>query len=149
MNPIIEQLRAAAHGNKTFGQHLDNTAAFLVRMGQPTTIVEAGRYHAIYGTQGYRIGAKVSRQEVQAEIGVLSEMLAYLFCTVDRSKLFTDGVQMARLTKEVLNIPINTLNALRVIEVANLRDQNLFDSNKIVCDYAVAQKWVRIVPRSA
>jgi hypothetical protein len=79
------------HFGRPLTAHLIETGRWLERWGSPPTLVAAGAFHSIYGTEEFREKA-VSverRSEIREIIGEEAEELVYLFCMVDRRALFS------------------------------------------------------------
>ena len=78
------------HSQRTFLEHLVDTAALLARWGATPRACKAGLFHSIYGTEYFK-GAVISfdeRPRVQALLGEEAERLAYIFCAFDRASIY-------------------------------------------------------------
>ena len=75
----------------------------------------AALFHSIYGTEFQMYKVNVTREEIQSLIGIESEHIANLFCTLD------DRVNTI-LYGRGLNEPDKT--TLRWLEYCNIRDQD-------------------------
>lgn len=121
---IPQALLDAPHEGKTFGEHLEGTATELKKLGAPDYVVMAGRLHAIYGTASFQTPRqfRLDRQVIAKTIGVFAEHLAHTFCIVDRRFLFTQEMQLHRLSGKPIALSGAALSAIRMIEIANSMD---------------------------
>jgi len=108
----------------TLGEHLVNTYDDLKRMGVEEEVALAGGLHSIYGTNAFR------SQTVRAEhrpvirqlFGERAEHLAWTFSHINRPQGLESGDIRDWRTSEPVELSADDLRDLRLIEVANLRD---------------------------
>ncbi|MFL9996737.1 hypothetical protein PQR34_35395 [Paraburkholderia sediminicola] len=79
------------HFGRPLTAHLIETGRWLARWGSQPTLVAAGAFHSIYGTEEFREKAVPveRRSEIRKIIGEEAEDLVYLFCMADRRALFS------------------------------------------------------------
>jgi hypothetical protein len=82
------------HFGRPLTAHLIETGRWLERWGSNPSLIAAGAFHSIYGTEEFREKAISTerRPEIQDIIGEEAEVLAYLFCIADRRALFSGQV---------------------------------------------------------
>lgn len=117
------------HSGETLGDHLMNTYRILRSLGAPETVCLAGGLHSIYGTNAFQWQTITDRDEVRLEFGRSTERLAYIFCRIQRPKaleeiLATGGILQDRETGEPFRVSAADVWALRLIEAANLLEQD-------------------------
>ncbi|KQV99484.1 DUF6817 domain-containing protein [Rhizobacter sp. Root1221] len=119
-----------AHSSRTLLHHLKGTHDLLEAWGNPQPVCVAGLFHSVYGTAYFRHQsiATTQRERVRETIGDSAEVLAYLFCAVERDDFFDQAHPSAptlrlRSDGRRIAIPPTTLTALVEIEVANLIEQ--------------------------
>lgn len=108
----------------TLGEHLTNTYDDLKRMGADEDVALAGGLHSIYGTNAFR-NASVpvdQRPVIRGLFGDRVERLAWLFSTVNRPQGLESGDVRDWRSGEPVDLSADDLQDLRLIEVANLRD---------------------------
>ncbi|WP_321871938.1 DUF6817 domain-containing protein [Paraburkholderia tropica] len=124
------------HFGRPLTAHLIETGRWLERWGSPPTLVAAGAFHSIYGTEEFREKA-VSvdrRSEIREIIGEEAENLVYFFCMADRSALFS-GQAAAPYSVPLpsMNVSVDldevTFRALLEMEAANIIDSALHQPN--------------------
>jgi hypothetical protein len=78
------------HPGGTLAQHLHRTAETLRAWGAPPHLVDAGRLHAAYGTEGFRtpIAGAPDKSAVDAVVGPEAEALIRLYCQCDRERSY-------------------------------------------------------------
>jgi urocanate hydratase len=111
------------HGDRTLYEHLCNTEDILRIARLPEEVQKAGLYHSIYGTNVFEHKTTSDREVIKKIIGEYAEYLAWIFCNANRPFCwfcnntipFTDGNN--------INISDTELFHLRMIESANLIDQ--------------------------
>jgi hypothetical protein len=108
----------------TLGEHLTNTYDDLIRMGVEEEVALAGGLHSIYGTNNFKFSVvgPDQRPVIRGLFGERSERLAWLFCTINRPQGLESGLTLNWKTKEPVSVSPEDLRDLRLIEVANLRD---------------------------
>jgi hypothetical protein len=117
------------HSGETLGDHLMNTYRILRSLGAPETICLAGGLHSIYGTNAFQRQTIDDRDKVKQEFGPTTERLAYIFGRISRPKSLeeiagTGGILHDRLTGEPFKVSAADVWALRLIEAANLLEQD-------------------------
>lgn len=78
------------HLNGSLEDHLQGTAALLREWGANDVLVNAGLYHAVYGTEGYEpsLTSLELRNEISELIGQQAEEIVYLYCACDRKEFW-------------------------------------------------------------
>ncbi|MDT8840006.1 hypothetical protein ParKJ_21490 [Paraburkholderia fungorum] len=117
------------HFGRPLTSHLVETGRWLEKRGNPRTLVAAGAFHSIYGTEEFREKA-VSlerRPEIQQIIGEEAEALVYLFCLADRGALFSGQAAVPcsvplPSTGTCVDLDEPTFAALLELEAANIGD---------------------------
>ena len=117
------------HFGRPLTAHLIDTAKWLDKWGASSTLVRAGAFHSIYGTEEFREKAVSldQRPKFQQIIGQDAEALVYLFCMANRHT-FIDGQVSApyRIALPSLGTDVEiddpTFTALLEIEAANIVD---------------------------
>lgn len=88
----LESLGAAGfdHKNGSLHAHLLGTRDLLERWGASTALCDAGLYHSVYGTEGFRqtMVTLDSRSDIAAIIGAQAEAMVYLYCACDREFVY-------------------------------------------------------------
>lgn len=121
------------HKSGTLHDHLVRTFALLEARGVDACVCFAGGLHSVYGTNVYRVVLLDSeyRGRVTDEFGARGEQLASLFGKLERPKTLeapldlTDKAALLELrTKETMMVDRATFDDLRLMECANLADQN-------------------------
>src|SRR5205814_2363153 len=84
-----ENIQALEHSERGLLDHLLGTRQLLVAWGSRPALCDAGLFHSVYGTEGYRWAALPlsGRTELQELIGREAESLAWLFCVMRRDTL--------------------------------------------------------------
>lgn len=114
------------HSGRTLGDHLLGTYELLREFGCPEHVCLAGGIHSVYGTAAFKtqtIGF-ADREKVAAIFGADAERLAYLFCVASRPKGLEQSDLFDHRTGEPLDVLSEELLALRLIEAANLIEQD-------------------------
>ncbi|MFM0154877.1 hypothetical protein PQQ99_37230 [Paraburkholderia sediminicola] len=117
------------HFGRPLTSHLVETGRWLEKWGSPRTLVAAGAFHSIYGTEEFREKAVPleRRPEIQQIIGEEAEALVYLFCLADRRALFS-GQAAAPYSVSLpsmgtcVDLDELTFTALLELEAANIVD---------------------------
>lgn len=124
------------HFGRPLTAHLIETGRWLEKWGNPRTLVAAGAFHSIYGTEEFYEKAVPleRRQDIRKIIGEESEALVYLFCLADRHALFSTQATGSYLiplpslgTQVELDEP--TFAALLELEAANIADSALHQAD--------------------
>jgi hypothetical protein len=115
----------------TLGEHLVNTYDDLLRMGAEEDVALAGGLHSIYGTNSFRETSVSSDQRpvIKGLFGERAERLAWLFSTINRPQGLESGDIRDWRSGEPVEASENDFRDLRLIEVANLRDNGAKLSN--------------------
>lgn len=108
----------------TLGEHLVNTYDDLKRMGADEDVAIAGGLHSIYGTNSFRAASVPINQRfvIKGLFGERAERLAWLFSTINRPQGLEGGDIRDWRSGEPVEVSADDLQDLRLIEVANLRD---------------------------
>ncbi|MEX1152787.1 alpha/beta fold hydrolase, partial [Parvibaculum sp.] len=117
------------HPGGTLGAHLGRVGDMLREWNEAPEIVDAGRLHAAYGTEGFAssVVADRGRKTVIGIIGQKAERLVHLYCLCDRGASYpgwtTSNPQMVdRHTGQVSALDDATRRALVVMTIANEMD---------------------------
>jgi hypothetical protein len=119
---------APDHPTGTLAPHLARTAARLAAWGAPDWLIDAGRLHAAYGTEGFASDRMaVTRATVRACIGTRAERLIDLYSRCDRRRTYATFLTGApavvdRTTEEPEALDATELRALAELTVANELD---------------------------
>lgn len=113
------------HSNKTFYEHLTNVENILRICGQPEYVCAAGLFHSVYGTVYFKQKTISDREAVKALIGDKAEQLVYLFCNAHRPYCWFTGNDLVLKNGTFVRIDNQTMQDLRMIEGANLLDQQM------------------------
>ena len=103
------------HRDSNLLSHSISVAGMLNGYDRPHHEQVAALFHSIYGTEFQMYKVNVTREEIQSLIGIKSEHIANLFCTLD------DRVNTI-LYGRGLNEPDKT--TLRWLEYCNIKDQD-------------------------
>lgn len=108
---------------RTLEEHLIGTANILKNWLCCDNVVNAGRYHSVYGTSVYKNVATSSRIEVKDLIGEYAEKLVYDFCNTSNPRM--------------INFITLRQKELILIECANLMEQKSrnFNMLKLAVDH--------------
>lgn len=108
----------------TLGEHLTNTYDDLKRMGADEDVALGGGLHSIYGTNSFRNASVPVEQRpvIKGLFGERAERLAWLFSTINRPQGLESGDVRDWRSGEPVEVSTDDLRDLRLIEVANLRD---------------------------
>ena len=119
------------HSGRCLYEHLKSTHDLLRDWGNPEPVCLAGLFHSAYGTVSFKhksVDLK-ERPTVRALIGKDAEYLVYLFCVIDRPKVFLAAQAMFqrhlfdRHTHSIVSVTHQIRNQLVEIEAANLLEQ--------------------------
>lgn len=113
-----------SHIGRTLGEHLLNTYDDLIRMGANEEVALGGGLHSIYGTNVFKKVTVTPEQRpvIQGLFGERAERLAWDFSRINRPNGLESGDVRDYKTGERLEVD---LDALRLIEVANLMDNGV------------------------
>lgn len=118
-------VESVPHSGRTFYEHLKNVEDILRICRQPEYVCLAGLYHSIYGTNFFLQQTTQDRDAVRAVIGDLAERLAYLFCNAHRPYCWFTSNDLVLRDGTYVRVDGQTLQDLRMIEGANLLDQQM------------------------
>lgn len=107
------------HSRKSFYEHLFGVYTHLKEQNLPEEVCDAGLFHSIYGTEFYKFhNNRITRDVVRGYIGDYAEELAYIFCSVKKSRFEA--------------IVSNTLGLSRQqhIDLCHIEFSNLWDQKK-------------------
>jgi len=113
------------HSGRTFYEHLCSVEDILKSCRCPEHVSLAGLFHSIYGTNYFTPNIKIERADVQKLIGDRAEYLAWLFCNAQRPFCWFIGNKIMLQDGKVCLLDEQTLHELRMIEGANLLEQQL------------------------
>lgn len=115
----------------TLGEHLVNTYDDLLRMGADEDVALGGGLHSIYGTNSFKNASVLATQRpvIRQLFGERAERLAWLFSTINRPQGLESGDVRDWRSGEPVKLSEDDLHDLRLIEVANLRDNGAKLSN--------------------
>lgn len=128
---LLKRLEGVRHSGREFLEHLKGTHDILRDWGNPEHVCLAGLFHSVYGTQHFHhqsVDFK-DRPVIRALIGQPAERLVYLFCVLDRPKVFLDSDTIITRnfydhhSHQMVEIDRQTRNELIEIEAANLLEQ--------------------------
>lgn len=119
------QATKLSHSGRQLSDHLLGTFDLLQTWGCTYSVCIAGGLHSVYGTSIYdtsALGAR-DRLKVRNRFDITSERLAWLFGSLDRPEAIEKGSGLNRRTNKMVTIEKTDLDALRLIEAANLLEQ--------------------------
>lgn len=116
-----------SHVGRTLGEHLVNTYDDLIRLGVKEEIALGGGLHSIYGTNAFKQTTVQPDQRhiIRGLFGERPERLAWLFSRINRPKGLESGDIRDHETGEPILVFEEDIEALRLIEVANLLDNGV------------------------
>lgn len=112
------------HTGRTLGEHLLNTYKILKQFKAEEYVCLAGGLHSIYGTNAFNNAITNNRKNIASLVGEQTENLIYLFSTINRPAGLDVGQLYDYQTFEKIDVDPLTLYNLRLIEIANLIEQN-------------------------
>lgn len=120
---VFEKTKDIRHGDKTFFEHLYNTSKNIQKLfPNETHLIDAGLYHAIYGTCYFKFNSDITRDNIKKIIGDRAENIVYLYSTLEN--------RIDQILEHKFEEPFQ--KELYILEYANLLDQiNLETLNKI------------------
>lgn len=120
---------AIPHPGGTLRDHLHRTADLLAEWDAPGWVVDAGRLHAAYGTDGFApaLASPGDRRVVEGVVGARAERLIHLYDCCDRSESYPtlgspDPVVVDRWTGVHHRPPADQLRWFLELTVANELD---------------------------
>ena len=108
---------------RSFYKHLCNTEDILCIARLPKEVQLAGLFHSIYGTSYFKSNIDIDRNTVKTIIGDYAEYLAWIFCNANRPFCWFCNNTIPFLDGNSMSVSDETLFHLRMIESANLIDQ--------------------------
>ena len=111
---IYELTKDVPHQNKTFFEHLYGTSKIIEsKFPDKKYLINAGLYHAVYGTFYFSFDSNIPRETIQDLIGKKSESLVYLYCNLENR---IDKILEHKFEHDLQK-------DLYILEYANLLDQ--------------------------
>jgi len=127
MNPREYLIKLEAnkipHGDRTLYEHLCNTEDILRIARLPEEVQKAGLYHSIYGTSAFEHQTTSDRESIKKVIGEYAEYLVWIFCNANRPFCWFCANTIPFRNSNSVNVSNEELFHLRMIEAANLIDQ--------------------------
>ena len=117
-----------AHPTGSLGEHLQRTADTLEEWNEPDWIIDAGRLHAIHGTDGFTEASNLTDPSlIRSAVGARAERLIELYGRCDREKSYPtfatgEPVIVDRLTGRHERLTEEEVHALVALTVANELD---------------------------
>ena len=111
------------HTGRTLGIHLLNTYKILKNLKAKEYVCLAGGLHSIYGTNVFKNGVTKDRDSIKKLVGEETENLIYLFSIINRPSGLNSGELFNYESFEKINVDSQTLEDLKLMEVANLLEQ--------------------------
>jgi pimeloyl-ACP methyl ester carboxylesterase len=116
------------HPGDTLADHLDRTGAMLEDWGAEPWVVDAGRVHAAYGTDGFPHAlAGATPEKVVAAVGARSERLIDLYCHCDRAESYPTFLGAAPAVVDRRDGTRHVLDRLQLRAFAELTVANELD----------------------
>jgi|GEM_PF-2905266 len=159
---LLKEVPAASylpHSDRSFLEHLIGTWWILSQWKMPRTICRAGLLHSCYSTEfyPYALFDIRARSKVRLIIGRHAEALAYRFCIIDRSHLWSlvaqksslgGGLNVRRIDdRRPLFLPEGTVKSLLLIESANLAEQSVAPDGLPTRWMSRLASWSRLLGR--
>jgi pimeloyl-ACP methyl ester carboxylesterase len=81
---------AVPHPGGTLARHLHRTGERLKAWGASSALVDAGRLHAAYGTDGFlaALAPATARKQIEAVVGREAEIIIHAYCRCDRDRSY-------------------------------------------------------------
>lgn len=119
--------RRLPHSGRSLADHLHGTMKRLVERNCDLDTITAGALHSIYGTNAFKHQTvrEDGRFIIQGLVGARAESLVWVFSRCNRPTDIEAGKFSDRITKEPFYVDDADIEALRLIEAANLLDQNV------------------------
>lgn len=111
------------HRDRTLYEHLSSVEKILQLCRCSTDVCTAGLIHSIYGTEFLKTSVTADRDTVKQTVGEHAEYLAWIFCNANRPFCWFTGNNLPFRDGTYIKIDDKTLHELRMIESANLIDQ--------------------------
>lgn len=135
LSSFLREAGATKLGHKSgmLHDHLVRTFSLLEARRADTSVCFAGGLHSVYGTNAYRVVLLASeyKRRVTDEFGARAEELASLFAKLERPQTLETPLELSEKaalvelrTKETVMLDRGILDDLRLMECANLADQN-------------------------
>jgi hypothetical protein len=114
-----------SHSKRSLLDHLLGTFDLLRKWNCDSAICAGGGLHSIYGTAYFKnvLVSQIHRDAIRDAFGQVPERLAWLFGTLERRRAFEDEEFIDNQTGASVEVTQQELQALRLIEAANLIDQ--------------------------
>jgi hypothetical protein len=129
------------HSDGTLYEHLSRVEEILKISRCSQEVSTAGLIHSIYGTEFFKTVTTTDRSRVRTVAGERAEYLAWIFCNANRPFCWFTGNNIPLRDGNYIRIDNKTLHDLRMIESANLIDQQQspeiivsFSSNNNILD---------------
>jgi hypothetical protein len=135
------------HSGRMLYDHLCGTHDLLQEWGNSEPVCAAGLFHSIYGTKHFRHQSwpLEDRATIRALIGPEAELLAFMFCTMDRKEFLT--LDQPSAVQDGISTPY-AAPSLREIEAANLIEQGGRPKRlKELCEAGISDAAKRAVER--
>lgn len=111
---VLDRTTNVQHGNKTFYEHLYNTSKIIQHhFPNEQYLIDAGLYHAIYGTYYFKFDSNINREDVKKIIGIRAEELVYFYSNLEN--------RIDQILEHKFDFDLQ--KDLYIIEYANLLDQ--------------------------
>lgn len=111
------------HTGRSFYEHLCNTEDILRIARLPKEVQLAGLFHSIYGTSFFKSNINIDRTIIKDIIGEYAEYLVWIFCNANRPFCWFFNNTIPFIDGNSIEISDEVLFHLRMIESANLIDQ--------------------------
>jgi len=109
-----------AHINGNLLDHLKGTRELLSKWGNRKELCDAGLYHSIYGTEGFKQRSTENRDKIINIIGEEAEKIVYYFSTCDRDHLYSQIGEPELKHRNRLSGEIKVLDASMVRDLLEL-----------------------------
>jgi hypothetical protein len=129
---FLEQLgaREVPHSARNLLKHLVGSSQIVARWGGRPSLCRAALFHSVYGTTGFNkcLFSLAERPLLQSRLGAAAERLVFLFCYVDRLKIYNthpDGSLEAEMrdSGEIVRLTRHDVRDLRWLIAANVLEQ--------------------------
>lgn len=135
LTDILSRAQLLSHSGSNLLDHLQGTYKILRAWMLPKEVATAGLIHSVYSTQFFRDGLFTvdERDNVRAVFGRDAERLAFYFCFLDRTTLWSEPVPRAATGRreckrhdlyESLSVDFGDIRSLAAIECANFVEQS-------------------------
>ncbi|MEE4012130.1 hypothetical protein V1T76_08725 [Roseibium sp. FZY0029] len=135
---FLSEARCLSHSGSHLLDHLQGTYRILQAWMVPEAVAIAGLIHSVYSTQFFRDGLFTidERDDIRAVFGPDAERLAFYFCFLDRTKLWSEVVPRTATGRREcerhdlcgsLSVDFDDIRSLAAIECANFVEQSYHD----------------------